>query len=294
MPSTIATSVCALIVTWNPDRNDLQNSLQTLVTQVQEIIIVDNGSLPEHLGALKEIISAFPHVTLLEHSKNRGLAAGLNTGVNYAMEKGYAWILILDHDSVAESSMVHTMLSAYHALPKGEQSHIGIVAPNFTTLKGLVYPAVHHILVPTTITSGQLIKTELFKTIGFFEEKLFIEGIDHDFCFKALAQGMKTLLVPDAILHQKIGNPALGSFLGKKFVIAHHAPSRYYYLYRNSVYLYFHYFSLVPRWTLRNMLTNVLVFGKVVLFEKQKMQKIIMIVRGIIDGCANRFGKLPA
>lgn len=284
--------ICAIIVTYNSE-GALERGAASVESQAAEIVIVDNGSGPQTLALLEDIKRRFQKVTLLRNNENLGIAAALNRGVKYAMERGCEWVLTLDDDSEPEPDMVQKMLDAYYSFEPQERSKIAIIAPNYTILKGLVYGQGPSSIIPAAITSGQLVKTNIFSKVGLYKEDLFIDGVDHEFCLRLLKFGFKTLLVPSAVLRQRMGpNPELREFLGKKFVVANHSPRRYYYTYRNSMYLYRNYFRYAPRWVLRNIFSLGFLFAKMILFEKQKLGKIAMICRGFFDGMRNKYGKI--
>lgn len=283
---------CAIIVTWNSEKT-VERGVASVASQVEEITIVDNGSEPGTLALLENIQSRFQKVILLRNNENLGIAAALNKGVQYALERGYDWVLTMDDDSEPEPDMVQKMLEAYYSFGEQAREKIVILAPNYTILKGFVYRQGPPHIVPTAITSGQLVKTAVFEKVGRYKEELFVDGVDHEFCLRLLQFGFKTLLVPSAILKQRFGpKPVLKTFFGKKIVAANHAPHRYYYIYRNSLYLYKNYFLVAPRWVVRNIFSIIFLIAKILLFEEQKFAKLAMICRGLWDGMRNKLGKI--
>jgi len=284
--------VCAIIVTWN-SVDEIKRSLPAVADQTQEVIVVDNGSIPENLETLKRFVANFKNACVLENKKNLGLAAAFNRGAQYALEKEYEWFVTLDDNGRLSENAVRIMRAAYAMLPAELQKKTAIVAPNYTNLKGLVYPKREAYFVQTTVATGQLIKTDVWKKVGGFKEDLFIACVDHEFCFRVLRAGYKTLLVPNATLEATAGpKPEMKSLFGKRFVVPNYGPNRYYYWYRNSVYLYLTYFRYVPRWIIGNIYSNLQSVAKVVLFEEKKWQKLAMIARGIFDGLRGKYGEL--
>jgi len=284
--------ICAIIVTYNSGP-EVRDCVASVAGQVQKIVITDNGSAGNTISILKKIEDDYsPRVIIIQNSDNLGIAAALNRGVKFALEEGYDWVLTLDDDSVAEPGMIQKMLRAYFQMPSGERDSIAVMAPNYTILKGLAYGVKSPRTIPVAITSGQLVKTSVFKKAGFYKEELFIECVDHEFCLRLLKRGFKTFLIPDAILKQRIGpSPELRRILWKKFVVAHHLPHRYYYIFRNNVFLYKTYWNVAPKWMFKNILSNVAVFLKMLFFEERKLGKIKMIMAGCVDGIIGRHGK---
>lgn len=285
-------SVCAIIVTWNsPD--EVQRILPSVASQVKEVVIVDNGSSEGNIKKLQETILKFRNVDLIRNPENLGIGLALNRGAEYALENGYLWMLTLDDNGKPDKGMVSGLLEAYSNLSKEEQNSTAIVAPNYANLKGLVYTLEKPKFVLTTVTSGQLVKTAVWREVGGYKEDFFISCVDHEFSFRVGKAGYKILLVSYCILSATAGpNPEIRSFFGRKIIVPNYNPDRYYYTYRNSIYLYKKYFSYATFWILDNMLSNIWSVVKILLFEKQKCQKIAMILRGLFDGMRGKYGKL--
>ncbi len=284
-------NVCAIIITYNIE-SDIYRCFNSVFKKVKEVIIVDNNSNQKTVNVLRNLKDNFPNVKLIENRENLGMGAALNEGVKYAISENYKWVLTLDHDSEVEDGMIEKMFEFYDILGEKEQSEIGIIAPNYRIAKGLVHNESKPKKVETSITSGQLVKTEIFKKTGFYKEDLFIECVDHEFCLRAKKHGFKTFLVPQAILGQQIGMPKVYNLFFKKIVIANHSPLRYYYLYRNSIYIYKSYFTVAAGWIFKNIISNKILFLKILFFENDKIKKISAIFKGCFDGIRNKYGKL--
>lgn len=284
--------VCAIIVTWNSNQEIIQN-IEVVANQVAEVVVVDNGSSPENLTSLKKITSLFNNVSIIENKENMGIAHATNRGAQYAFDRGYEWILTLDDNGKPDPTMVAALFTAYHNLSLEQQSQTAIVAPNYNTMKGLVYSGTTPFVVTTTIASGQLVKTAIWKEVGPYKEDFFIACVDHEFCFRVLAHGYQTVVVPTAVLRATAGpKPILRSIFGRKFVVPNYRPDRYYYTYRNMAYLWTHYLWYAPRWFAWNAFSSAATVGKIIFFEDQKWQKLWLITHGILDGLHNKLGKL--
>ena len=286
-------NICAIIVTWNADKDDLERTIPAASHEADSVVVVDNGSLPENFAALKKITEKFTHVTIIQNTENKGIGNAFNRGAEYALKKGFEWFITLDDNGKMGERMLGKLLEAYDNLAEKEQAKTAIVAPNYTTLKGRVYEAENPFFVQTTVATGQMIKTKAWKEVKGFKEDLFIACVDHEFCFKILRAGYKTLLVPSTMLYATAGpKPIVRSLFGKKFVVPNYSPDRYYYTYRNSMYLYKMYWRHVPGWIIKNIISNKLTFLKILFFEEQKFKKILMIIQGCWDGLRNKLGKL--
>lgn len=287
-------NVCAIILTWNSGE-DIKTSLFAIAGQTQEVVVIDNGSRPDQLAIVKKAVKNFKNAALICNKKNEGIGKAFNRGAEYALKNGYGWIMTLDDSAKPEKNLVEKLLFAYDALSPQDRKKTAIVAPNYTNLKGLVYAGSQPYFTPTTVTTGQLVKTAIWKKIGGYKEDLFVMWVDHEFCFRLLQNGYKTLLVPSAVLEETAGpRPVIKSILGRKFVVPNYSPNRYYYMYRNSVYVYKMYWHLVPGWLLKNFISEIFSCAKIVLFEDQKLRKIAFIAKGYFDGLRNKFDELKS
>ena len=143
--------------------------------------------------------------------------------------------------------------------------------------------------IKLNLTSGSLIKTEIFNKIGFFDDNLFIEQVDNDFCYRLIKNNYKIKVAQNINFIQEIGN-------AKKIcgcIVRNHNPNRKYYLSRNVTIMLKRYFFVAPYTTIRYFLGGT-IFGwlKVLLFEENKTTKILSGCKGFIDGLFNIYRKI--
>ena len=112
MPSgTIDDRVCAVVVSYFPDLARLDALLESVRAQAAMTVIVDNGSGAEALAEIRRMAQRAT-VKLIEFGENRGIGAAHNAGIRYAMENGFAYVLLLDHDSCLSRDCVPQLLQA--------------------------------------------------------------------------------------------------------------------------------------------------------------------------------------
>ena len=99
-PPTARAPVCAIVVTYHPDR-DIADRLERILAQVDATFVVDNGSSDAELRMLRDA-AAGRAVTLLCNHENLGVATALNVGVRRALADGFTWALLLDQDTDAD------------------------------------------------------------------------------------------------------------------------------------------------------------------------------------------------
>ena len=116
-----------LIVTFNPSI-DFFSDLDSFYSQLDQIVLIDNGSNPEILSLLKrEEQYRNRSLTVLYNKTNLGVATALNQGFQWAIARGYRQIVTFDQDSRPAPGMVSTLLDVYESYSTDES--LAVVAP---------------------------------------------------------------------------------------------------------------------------------------------------------------------
>jgi len=290
-------SICAVIVTYHPAVEIIEN-VSALLEQVDVVVLVDNGSGLATKGLLDKLRS-YAKVSVIYNQENLGIAAALNIGVKKAKDDGYQWVATFDQDSQATPHMIEMMLQAYGAYPQKEKiaslsprykdKNTGVVSVSqATSFSGDRLP---YIEVEVIITSGNLVKTSVFDTVGYFSEELFIDYVDTEYCLRCITHGYKILEVIDAILLHDVGTPSQHNLFWKKFIISNHSALRRYYFARNAIYTYRRYILKQPLWIIKNAYILVKIAIMVALFETDRRKKMAALIRGFVDGLLGKMGK---
>lgn len=280
--------MAGVVVLFHPGPGLLEN-IQTYLHQVEMLFAVDNSE--EEDLSLRERLKGSGKIELISPGKNMGVARALNIGAERALEGGFDLLLTMDQDSRAEPDMLPKMLEC-GADPR--LSPLGILAPR-RLLAGLPPP------VPrpgkfeeelTVVTSGNLVNLEAFRKVGPFREDLFIDYVDFEYCLRMHSAGFKVATVNDAFLHHQWGNAGIRRFLFKDYAVSHHPPLRRYYMIRNRFFVSRLYQAAFPGFyrSHRRLIRGELF--QIILFEKEKIPKIKMMVRGYLDYRKGRMGKI--
>ena len=285
--------VAAIIVSYNPDSN-LFDSINLLLNQVEKVIIVDNGSKEKYVKYIKSINE--DKIEIILNKENLGVATALNIGVRKALENGYEWILTMDQDSKASPDMVKKMFNVYNSINREERKDILSIFPNFvderiqsieenSNMNSYEY-------VDADITSGNLLRKEVFEKVGFFDDSLFIDLVDTDFCMRLNEKGIKMIKIRDAVLYHSLGeSKTIKGILGS-FNTSNHSALRRYYMTRNRFYIWEKYKGLNSFTLNRDKKLFKKEFVKIILGEKDKVNKIKMVLRGYKDYKKGIRGKL--
>lgn len=278
-------NIFCVIVTYNID-NKIYDVVNSVKNKVSKLIIVDNGSKENTLKMLNDIDKE-ENVEIIYNMDNLGISMALNIGVRKAIDYGAKWILTLDHDSIVDSEMIDNMAKFYNRCSKSEQRRIGILAPEiYDIIIGKSYYNVglesDHKKLKHVIQSGALIKTEIFKEIGYFNEDLFIYFVDVEFCYKVNDKNYDIIMVKNAKLFHEEGHKEEKKFLFLKFTYDNYSKYSIYYIIRNAVYMFRTYkeYEFIKR--------IIYDFIKIIL-ANNKMTKYVIL--GLKDGIFNNYGK---
>lgn len=265
--------IALLLVTFNPPDTLLSN-LEAAAAQVDEVVIVDNGtSLP-----------LLPY-TVIRNGKNLGLSGALNIGMEYVEKKGFEWVLMLDQDSRILDTYVTTMLES--AAPD-----VAMIGPRYLDFRSGVDVGPKPMKngdLPLTMTSGSMLSVKAFKAIGGFNESLFIDYVDTEYCFRLRRMGFR-IAASRVVLSHALGDPLyvrLGRY--RRTSISHNA-GRVYYITRNRWTMIARYARSFPKWALQETIIGLRSPLKIALFEEDKIAKLRMLARGLKDCILRRSG----
>ena len=283
-------NVCAVIVTYNCSAA-LARNVELLRPQVGRLLIVDNGSGRESLALLEEI-HRYCACEIIYNGANLGIAAALNLGVDYAARNGYEWLTTFDQDSEMPEDFVKCLLQTFEEATPNEM--VGMVLPRYVdTSTGVEVPQMN-LRAGTLIigiTSGSLTRLDVFRSCGRFEEKLFIDGVDTEFCLRINWMGWRIIESDRAILRHALGHTTSRNLpMGRKLLTSNHSAARRYYMARNRMYLWIKYLVRYPQWTFGDMRRTGWEILTIILMESGKFNKIAFTARGFSDALLGRFG----
>lgn len=292
-------NVCGIVVTYRVDALRVP-SLAALLAQVRCLYIVDNGSDAGAIEALKQLAAEHAgFIDLTLNPTNTGIAAAQNQGIRKALAGECEWVLLLDDDSTPDARMVESMVSAWRqqqdanmgmVVPRLEEQNVEVACTYLTSWHGVGFK-LQRLEAGTTlpnvtlaIASGSLIRADMLRKIGLMAERFFIDGVDHEFCLRARANGYGILAVGDAALYHRQGRKRQHELLGKRIVTQNYDPVRRYYAFRNRVFLLKSYGRQFPFLFLYVWATCGWDMVRIVCFEERAISKIKACLRGLWHG----------
>lgn len=287
--------IAAVIILYNPDLSGLLASLHAIAEQVSWIILVDNS-----LGKLEDFFwkqmdpANLNRLVYVFNNSNIGVAKAQNIGLIKGIELGAEYLLVFDQDSTAEPDMVNSLYQDYQLLAQNgiKIAAIGPIPINKQTGKAYeprvqkrtTFQVSRDIYkVTELISSGLLVHKNTLEEVGLMDEQLFIDGVDHEWCWRANRKGFSCALSSKARLDHMLGEGDR-KILGVRIAIT--SPFRVFYQYRNFVYLCKR--SYVPfYWKLNNMVKYTIKLVYYPIFISPRMLYLRNMVKGIREGFNN-------
>ena len=276
--------ICVLVL-YNPDHNITNQVISSIIPQIDTLFISDNSTIP--------VFDKLPKVDKIIYKKmsgNIGIAAAQNVGIEYGINNGYKYLFFLDQDSICPSNIITTLISEYTKL-KSKGYKIGAIGPraiNRSTgkqYKGLIKagnPINDNITqVTELISSASFIELQTFVDVGYMDTSLFIDGVDHEWCWRASYIGRYSFYISEKVLLSHQLGEGDRYFLWRKVAIP--TPFRTYYQYRNYFILFRR--PYVPKyWKLVNGIKYLIKVFYFPLFVSPRIKYLKNISKGITDG----------
>lgn len=268
--------VLAGIVLYNPEVDRLRDNIEAIRTQVDYVLLIDNGSSNKSYTGF---IKGYDNLTIITNVKNQGIAYALNQICGYAHTHDFNWVLTLDQDSVATPGMVETYKSIV-------DDTIGILGCWIHDRGYQIDESwgIEHGTFETdwVITSAAFTNVKAWKDCGGFDNGMFIEWVDWDICEAMRKAGYKIMKTYKTKLVHELGhNTRLVMVRHHQMQVMNHKPIRYYYSVRNRIYMSKKYIHI-------NLLEQLKEIGfklyTVERYEKNKFKNFIAIIKGTIAG----------
>jgi len=170
------------VVFFNPDVSVIDN-IATYKSNFDFLIIIDNS--PEQNSILVNEIKQLPGIIIYKWlEENKGIAKALNIACEIAIENNCEWLLTMDQDSKFREGDLLKMTDSVERI-EANYSNIGIICPYHNVHKHFISKSGEVFLeIKSTMTSGNLLNLGIYRLGSGFEEKLFIDYVDHEYCLR--------------------------------------------------------------------------------------------------------------
>jgi rhamnosyltransferase len=274
----------AVVVSYD-GADTLRETVGALRSQVATVHIVDNGSGPE-TSAVLDALERDGTATVERLGANCGIAEALNRGVAHARALGSRWLLTMDQDSRVAPDLV----AAYERAIVADASRV-CLSPTIDGGPRRRAPAADG-EVQYAITSGNLVRLDVFDAIGTYDASLFIDCVDFDFCLRLRRAGFRVHRVADARMFHRLGEAReVPAFARRHYIL--HSPVRRYYMFRNYLYLAERHLLRFPGFIAKLGVGQAILFVLMGFFDPRPRASYAAAFRGMAHWMARRRGPMP-
>ncbi len=273
--------IAGVVVLYNPDESVILN-IDSYIKDIELLYVFDNSEIKTELIVEIEKINKVKYFSV---GKNMGIGYALNYVCEMAVKEGYDWLLTMDQDSYFEPNGVLKMIGEFEKKFGRDKEKIGIISPLIVYEGDKAENEVNENFqkISIAINSGGILNLKAFLKAGKFREDYFLDRIDFEYSLRLRKQGYELLRYNGSRLHHKLGSLKVYNFLLFKIRVTNHHPTRHYYMTKNAINIIKNYFKFFPSHCLYEIKSVIFDFCKVILFEKDKFEKIKMIFKGISD-----------
>lgn len=265
--------IVCIVVLYHPDASIVEN-IKRYTGLVNEVILVDNSSVNND-----ECFSGFDYIKYIPMMDNTGIAHAINVGIRMSTEP---LILTMDQDSLINKALVDSYIDFLNTL---DSEKIGALTPQFNTDRNPTIAKKGTESKLVTMQSGTLFKRSTIEKIGYFNEDLFLDVVDWEYCLRMVKNGLQIIQINKAVLDHKPAITKEWKIGPLKVKYGEADPVRYYYQARNLL------------WTARKYHSNtmyktlIIKWLKVILLFENKSEYLKAFHQGIIDAKNNHLGK---
>lgn len=276
-------NVYAVIVAYETDPNQLDRILATVANQCGFVLAdnSDDGALAREIAAC--VVHHGGHYLCMDG--NRGIGLAQNRAINVAWSLGADAVLLLDDDSMPANDLVECLVTCSESL-----GHAVVVGANALDSGGLEISNARHISGPLPscrdmMSSGTLIRHEIFDRVGPFDDSLFIDCVDFDWGWRAQRMGIALRLCRATAITHRLGEGCIAG-------VSYPSPIRHYFQYRNIL-------RMMTRphtpliWRLSQFLKLSIKLLLIPLLMPEKVRRLRFAFAGIRDAIKGRAGPWP-
>jgi rhamnosyltransferase len=278
--------IATVTVIFNPD-DDAAETINMLAKFGYLVIVISNGAS----DIFFESLIRSENLIIRKNDQNIGLSLALNQGIELALSfENIDGFVLFDQDSKPTKELPLDLQQAFWA---AKDLNPACISPELIDLKlqrstKKIPSSDFFECVKTVATSGTYIARRSVSIVGLMDERFFIDGIDHEWCFRATSMGFSIVIAHKLRLDHNMGDFGF-NFFGK-FKPAHKSPIRHYYIIRNTILLAR--MSYIPLlWRFQEGLKTLYRVPVYLWLSSSKYESLVLMLRAFADGFFNRFGK---
>jgi rhamnosyltransferase len=273
------TSLLGTCITFEPTTEDLDSLTQQLCLFPRRALF-DNSLTPAARAAIMLRCHDL-NIEYLSENKNLGTAGGLNRLAALAKHHDIQWMFYFDQDSTFDIHFYGRLQDVAEIAAVMGLAAVGSTIHERSTIqpeepKNRIAPARY------LIASGTLFGVGAWEGVGQFDESLFLDTVDHEWCLRARVRGYRLGQAPTLALSHRIGRNQR-AILGGRIQPTQHPSWRRELMWRNSIILTRRYWKSNPVQILRHLVAR-LVDSLACAWVFRDLRVIISSISGISTG----------
>lgn len=217
-------SVIAVILNWNGIGDTLVclDSLQNSSYEVDEVLVIDNGSIVNEALLVDKYTNG--EVDTIRLSRNTGFAAGCNLGMRVAMERNAEFVLLLNNDIELSHYAIEKLMDAARNNPDGavygpiifdfyDRTKILTAGGTISVWRSAVIPRSppfksspdSSLTIRTGWVEGAalLVRVQSLRNVGLMDPAYFAYREETDLEYRFLMNGWRIYCVQQSVIYHK-------------------------------------------------------------------------------------------
>lgn len=205
---------CVLVL-YHPDPEEVPGVIACLLEQTDILCIVDNTPEADH----SELFAGNSRIIYIPNRKNSGIAAAQNQGISILMEQKCDWIAFSDQDTEIAPDTIAKITAVYNDL-ESRGVPVGVVGTcpvnkltgepyklDITEYTRMDLDSGHVMECSAVMSSVSLMSRNALLEAGGFDESLFIDFVDYEWCWRAKrGHGLRSFIAEDVKVMHMLGN----------------------------------------------------------------------------------------
>lgn len=279
--------IAGAVILYNPDRAAVISNIKSYINFLDALIVFDNSHCEKEF--IEKIKGISNKVFFISNTKNEGIAKPLNKALELAGER-YNWLLTMDQDSYFDEKQGKEYFRNFEQMYY-DSSNIAVVCPNHSNKVEKIINFNIFKEVIRAITSGSIINTKICKELKGFDEKLFIDDVDLEYCYRCVLAGYKIIQFENIYMKHELGTTKQAGYFNffKKSDRSLHSPFRIYFMVRNFLYVSSKYKKLLPLEMKERKKGLLVILKNNLFFSGGFFWVLVAIIRGYLHYKLNKF-----
>jgi len=269
--------ITAVVILYYPS-SDVIDNINSYVNNLKTLYVICNSDIED---SLYNQLLAIENIKIIHKYDNIGIAKALNLTLEHASKEDEKWLMTLDQDSSFNEGEYIKFIKNFDRLKN--KKNLAIFSPihNNKFINNSIEER------DFVMTSANIVNIQRALDIGGYDENLFIDEVDHEFCFRLQKNSYKIVQDNSIAINHNLGKKVQKK--SKKIIL--YNSIRLYYMTRNYFYVKKKYKSIFPIFFKKRDRYILIFLIKQIYYGQHRIKNIRMILQGIIDYRQKKYGK---